>query len=136
MNVKQMEVSSLIMLAHFLVDLQLHSQAVLESGRKKEGRPSLLDETILMKYMEVPKGPGTAHPRQSLNPRPRRQPFMCLHALHVKNTTYGKKVRYHFLKNLFNKATAIRRAMKTHRKPLRGLGCDRHTVSRSHCQHG
>ena len=82
-----MEVSSLIMLAHCLMGPSLHNQAVLESGRKKEGRPSLLDETILMKYTEVPKGPGTANPRQSLNPRARRQPFMDLHALHVKTYT-------------------------------------------------
>ena len=85
LDVNQMEVSILIVLSHCPVGLQFENQAVLQSGRREGMRSSLLEEQFLRKHTQGPTGPGTAAPRKSLNPRPRRQPFMCLHALHVKN---------------------------------------------------
>ncbi len=87
LDVNQMEVSILNVLTHFLVSRQYQNKAVLRSGRPKEGRPSLLDETILTKHTQGPKGPGTTNQQQRPNTHLRRQPFMYLHALHVKTPT-------------------------------------------------
>ncbi len=39
-----------------------------QSGRRKESRPSLLDETILTEHTQGPKGPGTENPRHRREP--------------------------------------------------------------------
>ena len=53
--------SSFMTLSRWSMNLWRFNQAVLKSGRRKESRPSLLDETILTKHTQGPKGPGTAN---------------------------------------------------------------------------
>ena len=57
MDINQMEVSTLIVLTHFLKGLSLDDQAVLKSGRGKTRRTSLLGKTRLTKHTRVPLGP-------------------------------------------------------------------------------